>query len=244
MSNVPTTSAQPWPTRRVLEQAASLLDRLVAEEKRMVAAAKSLQRQPTAHDLERARNAARNFQKHGQQEVDNGRAEDLLNQCCYPTSWVDEEFGVRASELSKMLAGLLASFPTSNVQNPAVFTRFMLEDVLAIGMSGPWFAAVENACRELRTTKTFMPAIAEIIAAIKKHEAVWNARSEALDCIEGTYDELVAAIAAAEKKIAEAEAKRRPKAIEHKPSLPMTPVASTPAADPAPARREWWKSKD
>jgi hypothetical protein len=241
MSDLPkpaSAAPAPWPTRAKLDWAAERLDKLFTEMRQMEAATRDLRRHPTAHDLERARKAARHYEKHSMQEVVSGRAGQ-----CHPDSWYDDDGRVRQSELSKMLALLVGSFPTSNVPEPAVFTRFMLEDVAAVGTFGPSFPAMEGACRELRTTKTFMPAIAEVIEAVKKHEAMWDKRYQAFDYIEGVYAELIEAIADAEKKIAaKANAKPYPQTlIEHNPSPPMTPLASAPATDPAPVRREWWK---
>jgi hypothetical protein len=49
-----------------------------------------------------------------------------------------------------------------------------------------------------------MPAIAEIITAIKKHDGIWSDRFHALDCVEGSYAELIEAIAKSEAAIAAA----------------------------------------
>ena len=235
--------AQPagtWPSQFTIRRCANALDKLVEHYGQMGDVLKKLQDRPVAaDDVDRANKVARRYEQHiARQKI--AEHQELLNEC-EPDTWSDENGSANKSEVAKMLAILMGSFPTSNLPDAGVFVNMLLEDVMATGsvVAGPAFYILESACRELRITKTFMPAIAEVIAAIKDQEAAWDRRLNALDRIEETYDELVAATDAAEKKI---EARRRSKAIENKPSSPMEPVVSVSAADPMPARgREWWK---
>jgi hypothetical protein len=244
MKDLPTVaSEEAWPTRWTIDRAANLLDRVAKDFERMEKALKALRRNwPTAQDIEQARKAARQYEKNTRQEVVSGAALKQLNDC-EPASWRYENYNVRKSELSKMLALLVSSFPTSNVQNPEVFTRFMLEDVAGLE---PHFEVLDCACRELRTTKTFMPAIAEVISAIKKHDKIWSDRFHALDCVEDSYAELIETIAKCETNVEGDKGFERPSppALPYKPSMPMpdlgpvddpiAPAASLAATTPEP----------
>ena len=207
MKNLPTVpSAEAWPTRRTIDRAANLLDRVADDVKLMKKARKALARwdRPPLDEIEQARKATRLYENGTREKVISGAAEKLLNKC-EPASWRDEDFNVRDCEVSKVLALLVASFPTSNVQNPKIFTRLMLEDVAALE---PGFEVLDTACRELRTTKTFMPAIAEIVAAIEKHKNIWLDRWNVLDYAEVWYEELTEAITKSEAAIAAEEERR------------------------------------
>lgn len=234
-----TQSASAWPSQFTIQRAADLLDMLGAHNRVMGNAWKKIQGWPSASDVEHAKEVAQGYERRARERV--GVAETLLNQC-EPDSWYDENGCVEKSEVAKMLAVLMGSFPTSSLPDAKVFTAMLLEDVMAVS---PFFPALEGACRELRTTKTFMPAIAETVAAVKKHDDMWSDRYEALDHIEGSYDDLIAAIAEAERKIAakaEAEQRRKVAAIEYKPSPTMAPP--TTPADLVPAAPRWWTERD
>lgn len=105
---------------------------------------------------------------------------------CETADWYDDEGQVKRAPVSKVLAALMGSFPTTNVPQPELFTRAMLEDVLA---TNPTWFALESACRRIRTTKTFMPAIAELLTVLAEEEAKWTKRHEALEWLEQIADD-------------------------------------------------------
>jgi hypothetical protein len=75
-----------------------------------------------------------------------------------------------ASRIKGEIAGLIACFPTQ--ADVSVFTAFAIEEVANgyDGTFGPSVYALAAGCRELRRTKTFRPAIAEILNAVFDEE--------------------------------------------------------------------------
>ena len=72
-----------------------------------------------------------------------------------------------------MIAVLMGSFPTSKIPDLEIFVRARLDDVMALA---PRFVEMELTCRALRKTKTFMPAIAEVIKELEKQQKLWASR--------------------------------------------------------------------
>jgi hypothetical protein len=136
-----------------------------------------------------------------------------------PDHWMDDDGNVQCSSVSVVLANLMGSFPTSNIPNPKVFTRLLLEDVMDLK---PFFPELESACRKLRTSMKFMPSISEVVEAIKAEQKAWSRRYDAVSWTEGTHTEATKLLAAAleergaerqrrevEQQKREAEQKRR-----------------------------------
>lgn len=68
-------------------------------------------------------------------------------------------------EIAKCLTLLIAAYPNASSKGDlTTFGRMLVEDVASLD---PSIAAVDKACRELRQTKAFVPAIAEVIAAVR-----------------------------------------------------------------------------
>jgi cell division protein FtsB len=68
-------------------------------------------------------------------------------------------------EIAQCLTLLIAAYPNASIKGDlTTFGRMLVEDVASLE---PSVAAVDKACRELRQTKTFVPAIAEVIAAVR-----------------------------------------------------------------------------
>ena len=57
----------------------------------------------------------------------------------------------------------------------------MLDDIIALD---PDFLSLEGACRKLRQSQRFMPAICEIVEAFKAERKAWTRRYEALELVE------------------------------------------------------------
>ena len=109
-----------------------------------------------------------------------------------PAEWRDEDWNLQTHSVSKMLAILVGSFPTSNLPDAAVFTRVMLDDVMALD---PSFLDLEGACRRLRQTSKFMPSISELIAAIKAEMRAWCRRYDAIEMVADSHAELTKLLA-------------------------------------------------
>ncbi len=102
----------------------------------------------------------------------SGRLQKLWDECCWPESWwLEGRDGPAYTEVTKMIAVLMGSFPTSKIPDPEIFVRVLLDDVMALA---PRFVEMESTCRALRKTKTFMPAIAEVIKELEKQQKLWG----------------------------------------------------------------------
>jgi hypothetical protein len=125
----------------------------------------------------------------------SGDLNNLIKECM-PNDWWHEDSSVRESAVARMIGvQLVGAFPTSNVQDPEVFVNQLIEDVLSWE---PHFISLERACRELRRTQKFMPAIAEVRAAYDEADRKFTEGCDALDA-ESIYQTLVNLIALQEK---------------------------------------------
>jgi uncharacterized membrane-anchored protein YhcB (DUF1043 family) len=209
-SNVPATSFSIWPSPKKVKQLADGLDGVVDADKGMIAAKNELARRPLdAASLERAKKEADYYAQH-RSEIISSELKKLKKEC-EPDGWWegdedDEDGGVRQSEVAKMVAKLVGSWPTSNIPEPAVFVRALIEDVMALD---PTFVAFESACRKLRRELKFMPSIAEVVAEIERQESEWHERTYALLFIGHSYANLVKQIAESETAIAAEEERRK-----------------------------------
>lgn len=129
-----------------------------------------------------------------------------------PSEWTNSEGEIQRPAVSKMLAYLVGSFPTSNLPNATVFTQAMLNDVMALD---PEFVVLEAACRNLRKTQRFMPAICELIEEIEKQDGIWRKAKRGL-LVTFDYTELKERVAACQAKQDQLrlEAEERAKPIE------------------------------
>jgi hypothetical protein len=66
---------------------------------------------------------------------------------------------------------LIGCFPNASLPNPEVFASTLIYDLLDLRISD---AAFELACREIRRTQKFLPAISEIIEQVKRTESMWR----------------------------------------------------------------------
>ena len=66
--------------------------------------------------------------------------------------------------VTAMVATLIGAFPSGSPASPAVFTRMMIEELVAAESTA---SRIELAIRRLIRTKTFLPAIAEVLAAVR-----------------------------------------------------------------------------
>jgi hypothetical protein len=113
----------------------------------------------------------------------------------------DDEEEYRGS-VSLQLAMLLGSFPTSNVPDVKVFTRMLLDEVMAEGVDA---ITLQAACQKIRRTSKFVPTISEILATIDQQRKLWTERVEAARNVHAMMQELERARYELEAKAAEAE---------------------------------------
>ena len=64
--------------------------------------------------------------------------------------------------VTAMVATLIGAFPSGSPSSPAVFTRMMIEELIAAESTA---SRIECAIRTLIRTRTFLPAIAEVLGA-------------------------------------------------------------------------------
>lgn len=83
--------------------------------------------------------------------------------------WTDWQITRRV--VSEQVGALLGSFPNAVPHAPKVYTTMLIEEIIA---ANPSALALESACREIRRSKTFAPAIAEVLALLREHEERWN----------------------------------------------------------------------
>ena len=137
-------SGAEWPNQFVITKTARILDGLVALELRMERAIKLLDR-PAARVVELAKEAAIDCERSLPLVVwkDDERCEaDELLARCEPDNWRDENYCPLKSEIAKMLAIHMGSIPMPSNIDVAVFTRVLLDDVMALN---PDFYELEAA---------------------------------------------------------------------------------------------------
>jgi hypothetical protein len=106
------------------------------------------------------------------------------------------------ANVSMQLASLLGSFPTVNIPDPKLFTRMLLDEVMAEEVNP---IVLQAACQKIRRTQKFVPSISEILGAIAEQRKLWSDRVESADKIADLVEQLererieLEALAAAEK---------------------------------------------
>jgi hypothetical protein len=78
-------------------------------------------------------------------------------------------------EIGEHIALLLGSFPYSNVPDPDVYTRMMIEEIAAVG---PSLMVLDSACRSLRRSLRWLPSIAQVLEIIAVETERWGERLE------------------------------------------------------------------
>jgi hypothetical protein len=201
----PTPSISHWPTQKKIRLLAESLDDIVSAEADIAAAINKLASIPSDPALLEAAKREANFYNRGiRTEIASGDVSKLRKECI-PTGWRDDEGEVQQPEIAMMVAKLVGSFPTSNIPDPKVFVRVLIEDVMACN---PSFVVFDSACRKLRAELKFMPSIAEVMAEIESQNCTWRKRFSALDYIEYYYERLFKLIAESEVAVAAAEEER------------------------------------
>jgi hypothetical protein len=89
--------------------------------------------------------------------------------------WCDHQ--LKRKVVAEQVAMLIGSFPTGTPSAPEVYTKLMIEEIIA---ANPSAMALESTCRQIRRTKTFLPAISEVLEALREHEKRWSDIMEAV----------------------------------------------------------------
>jgi hypothetical protein len=74
--------------------------------------------------------------------------------------------------VSEQVSLLIGGFPnTGSVGSPEVYTKMLVEEII---VANPSAMALESVCRQLRRTKTFLPAIAEVLEVLGYRQSFWD----------------------------------------------------------------------
>ena len=176
-NKLPAVASEAWPTQRQIRELAEELDDLPEYWDELCDAAELLQKMDAARipekDFQTAKRTIERYAKRDYKE----RIKELSDKWhkVNPRHWYAEDDGeqLNVAAVSSLLANFMGSFPASNIPNPKVFTRQLLEDVIDLD---PCFPAVESACRGLRQSQKFMPAICEVVEAIEAEKEAWDRR--------------------------------------------------------------------
>lgn len=156
---------------------------------------------------------------------DLGGFADLVEQCREETRQLQhlqpEGDPQRATvDATKRLTLLTGCFPTSNVPDPVIYSRMLVEEVVAAGHGT---LALESACRKLRREQRFMPAIAEVLGVLAQEHEAWVKRLGAIANISEVHGELVALADEVEAELTarrEADEQRRAAVLtEHRATI-------------------------
>jgi hypothetical protein len=99
--------------------------------------------------------------------------------------------------VAEQVGVLLGSFPNSNPHNAEVYTRVMIEEIVA---AKPSASALEATMRHLRRNSTFAPSVAEMLKVLREKMELWSGYHEMY--VAECYDALDEKIAQAEAKLA------------------------------------------
>jgi hypothetical protein len=100
--------------------------------------------------------------------------------------------------VGEQIGVLLGGFPNSSPHNAEVYTRVLIEEIIA---AKPCASALEATMRHIRRNSVFAPSPAEMLKVLREKMEMWNDYVETSCNLSYWYDVL-------DKKIAEAEAKR------------------------------------
>lgn len=95
------------------------------------------------------------------------------------------------------LAQLIAAFPSASLADPEMFLTTLLYDVLDIGIPD---VVLVVACREIRRTHKFVPAISEVLAVAEAISEKWKSLSRLAEMRRISERHFQRALAEAEEK--------------------------------------------
>ncbi len=198
-----------WPTQQQVEDLAESLDGYTRDYLAMRKLSKELK---AANEwsrkgiIQEAQKVIENFEMSGGRSgVKDERLKKEWEACCPDSWWPKDNEGPVYSEVAKMIAVLMGSFPTSKIPNPEIFVRVLLDDVMALT---PSFVEMESTCRHLRQTKKSMPSISEVVETMREQQKLWERRSDTAYSIARHYNNLDR-----QEQIARAKAKSQPIAV-------------------------------
>jgi hypothetical protein len=94
---------------------------------------------------------------------DNKKTRDLLG--CHSDSVISRRV------VSEQVGMLIGSFPNAAPHSPEIYTRMLVEEIIA---AKPSPVALEACCRKIRRTKSFVPTVAEVLAVLCDEMEAWE----------------------------------------------------------------------
>jgi hypothetical protein len=89
-----------------------------------------------------------------------------------------------AEQIQEQLTLLLGAFPSSNAPDPMVYSRMMLNEVVA---AAPSVIAITMACSELRRTLQWPPSVPDVLKAIREQEMRWRYQLRCASRVDGDH---------------------------------------------------------
>jgi hypothetical protein len=118
----------------------------------------------------------------------------------------DREFGdLRPSVIALRIAAMLDSNPYGKPRNPEAYITMLVERV--IGIEVLTLPALQAACNEISDEREFLPSLATVLKALRKHQALWDERLSAIRNLADVSHRAVAKIEALEIEAREANKK-------------------------------------
>jgi ABC-type Fe3+-citrate transport system substrate-binding protein len=117
-----------------------------------------------------------------------------------------------SEQIQEQLALLLGAFPSSNTPDPMVYSRMMLNEVLA---AEPSVIALTMACSELRRTLQWPPSIADVLKAIREQEMRWQYRLRCASAIVDDHAEALSKLLERRAWLARPDAEKEAERKEH-----------------------------
>jgi hypothetical protein len=120
--------------------------------------------------------------------------------------------------IADRLGIMIATIPNVNPHAPEGFAPLLVANVQAFEDLDA--LVLESACREIEQTMKFTPTVPEMLAALRKHAALWMQRRRAINGLEDRCEHVIAALIAADAKAREeAIARQRHKVMRSQQEL-------------------------
>jgi len=88
---------------------------------------------------------------------------------------------IKRRVVSDQVGLLIGSFPNGTPNSPAVYMKLLVEEII---VANPRVIPLEATCREIRRTKTFLPAIAEVLSILRRQVEWWSNAWEDACCLD------------------------------------------------------------
>ena len=105
----------------------------------------------------------------------------------------DDDGELKRAAVAKRLAGLVGSYPAGTPGDPDAYSMALIEHVMALDDVS--FLALDDACRIVAESKTFLPAIAEVLKVLREQQQLWRRRMSAIDGIKSRAQAIASHIA-------------------------------------------------